>query len=203
MIKLTNICLKFERKEIFKNFSTIINTNDKVLLSAPSGSGKSTFLKLLMGFALADSGDISIYGEELTENSINSIRNKIAYLPQDISLPEMIVEDFLKMVLNFESNKHINYDQIKVLTLFKHLRLSEAILKTNTNTLSGGEKQRIGIVIMQLLERKIFLLDEVTSALNSELKDIVKEYFLKMDSTVIVVSHDRCWQETNMKRLVW
>ncbi|MCK4941335.1 ATP-binding cassette domain-containing protein, partial [candidate division WOR-3 bacterium] len=66
----------------------------------------------------------------------------------------------------------------------------------NFEKLSGGEKQRILIVIALLLKRSVFLLDEVTSALDSELKEKVRDFFLKGDDwTVMVISHDKDWLE--------
>jgi len=66
--------------------------------------------------------------------------------------------------------------------------------------LSGGEKQRIGILIALLLEREIFLLDEATSALDAGLKKKVAEHFLKHSHwTLFVISHDREWERDGVE----
>jgi len=71
--------------------------------------------------------------------------------------------------------------------------LDKSILHSDLSEISGGEKQRIAIIIALLLERKIFLLDEITSALDNESKQSVVDFFLDLDATVIAVSHDQGW----------
>jgi putative ABC transport system ATP-binding protein len=56
---------------------------------------------------------------------------------------------------------------------------------------------------MQLLNREIFLLDEITSALNSELKNFIVQYFMKMQQTIIVVSHDEIWHKQAIRKVEW
>ena len=203
MIEIKNISLNFGEKQVFSDFNLSIKKGEKVILNAPSGKGKSSLLKIIMGFVQADSGEIVISEKLLTPKNIKEIRAKIAYLPQDISLPKMKVEEFIRGVLNFESNKTIPYKKEKVEEMLVALMLPKDILNQDTSSLSGGEKQRIGILVMQLLNREIFLLDEITSALNSELKKFIADYFLKMEQTIIVVSHDEVWQQYNMRKLEW
>ena len=75
------------------------------------------------------------------------------------------------------------------------LELEDNILDKNFQELSGGEKQRIGILISLLLDRDIYLLDEVTSTLDMNLKKKIADYFLAQeDWTLLVISHDREWE---------
>lgn len=203
MIQIKNINLSFGAKQLFSNLSLSIKKGEKLLLNAPSGAGKSSLLKMIMGFVDTDSGEILVADKPLTPHNIKEIRAKIAYLPQDISYPKMKVEAFIKSVLNYESNRHIKYDTEKVKLMLVALMLPKDTLQQDTDSLSGGEKQRIGILIMQLLNREIFLLDEVTSALNIELKEFIANYFLKMEQTVIIVSHDEVWQRADLRKVGW
>lgn len=76
----------------------------------------------------------------------------------------------------------------------RELELEYDILDKNFQELSGGEKQRIGILITFLLNRDIYLLDEITSALDVNLKKKVADYFLaREDWTILEISHDREW----------
>lgn len=203
MIKLKDISLKFGGKQVFSNLNISIEKGEKVILDGPSGKGKSTLLKIIMGFVEADSGQVLVAEKALSPENIGEIRAKIAYLPQDISFPKMKVEEFIKSVLKFESNRSLSYDQKRVENMLLALKLPTETLKQSTDSLSGGERQRIGILIMQLLNREIFLLDEVTSALNSELKIFIANYFLKMKQTIILVSHDDVWQQNNLRKVEW
>jgi len=74
---------------------------------------------------------------------------------------------------------------------FACFELSEDILSKNIEELSGGEKQRIAIINALILNRKIFFLDEITSALDKVLKARTLDYFLQNpDLTVLYISHD-------------
>lgn len=203
MIKVANIGLSFADKKVFENLSFQIARGEKVLLDAPSGKGKTSLLKIMMGFITPDSGEVHINGQLLTTHNAKELRSKIAYLPQDIAFPKMNVLGFIKLVLDYESNKHIKYNENQVWEMLEHLKLPLSILKQDTLSISGGEKQRIGILIMQLLNREIFLLDELTSALNSEFKEFIANYFLQMKQTVIVVSHDEIWQQNSIRKIRW
>lgn len=203
MINLDGVNLNYQDKQLFTNLSLNIADGEKVLLDSPSGSGKSTFLKMIMGFVQPVSGAISISGRVLNPESVRDIRLQIGYLPQELNFANTSVERLIKDVLNYSSNRHIRYDEDKILGIFNELQLDEAILKQSTTSLSGGEKQRIGVTLMKLVERKIYLLDEVTSALNFELKELITAYFLKMDNTVVIVSHDDCWSQSRVKKLRW
>lgn len=203
MIKIKDISLAYGDKVIFDKFSLTMEKGEKVLLNAASGRGKSSLLKIVMGFVEVDSGQVIIDNEELSAKSVKGIRNKIAYLPQEITFPKMKVIALIKKLLSFSSNKSIIFDQVKVEKMLKDLRLTVDILQDMTDSLSGGEKQRIAILIMQLLDREIFLLDEITSALNSELKNFIVDYFLRMNKTIIVASHDDIWHKSNLKKVEW
>jgi ABC-type iron transport system FetAB ATPase subunit len=75
--------------------------------------------------------------------------------------------------------------------LFERFMLSRDLMNQPVAELSGGEKQRVALISSVLLNRRIFLLDEVTSALDPAAKAAVMEYFLpRADLTVISVSHD-------------
>jgi putative ABC transport system ATP-binding protein len=203
MIQINNINLSFGNKQVFSNLTLNIKKGEKVILNAPSGKGKSSLLKIIMGFVEPGSGDVVISDKPLNPQNIKEIRAKIAYLPQDISFPKMRVEAFINNVLDYESNRCIIYDKSKVEEMLVALKLPIDTLQQSTDSLSGGERQRIGILIMQLLNREIFLLDEVTSALNGELKVFIADYFLKMEQTIIVVSHDEVWQQNNLRKVEW
>lgn len=84
----------------------------------------------------------------------------------------------------------------------KEFELEKDTLGKNFENLSGGEKQRLGILIALMLGRDIFLLDEATSALDSELKKRVVDHFLKHeDWTLFVISHDKEWERDEVEIL--
>jgi len=197
MIKLDEVTLFFKGKKIFNKINFSLNQYDKILLRMPSGAGKSTLLKVIMGYIPIDSGKITINGLVLNSNDISKIRDDIAYISQNISFSEDSVEEYIDLIFSFKKNKSIHYSKEKLFDLFDTFKLEKSILKKSPKSLSGGEKQRIAIVLVLLLDKKILLLDEITSGLDHDLKIKVIEVIKDLDKTVIISSHDNQWLNYN------
>ena len=202
MIKFEDISLSFGGKTILSNFSLDINEGEKILLNAPSGRGKSSLIKLLLGFIRPQKGSVYYRGKKLTGNTIDSIRREIAWVNQDITLRKLRVDELLEEVGSFSSNKNINFygrlDQ-----LLEEFDLSREIMEKNIDKLSGGERQRLGLIIAILMDREIFLLDEVTSSLDSSMKKRVEDWIASTKKTVILISHDSHWNTDNFRVVRW
>ncbi|RUA09890.1 MAG: ABC transporter ATP-binding protein [Fusobacteria bacterium] len=193
MIKLENINLTLKEQIIFNNLNLNFEKNKKVLLKMPSGAGKSTLLKIIMGYLPIDSGNIIIDGEKINENNIDSIREKFAYIGQNIIFTENSVEEYINLIFSFERNKNIKFSHSYLCELLEKFDLEESLLKKSPKLLSGGEKQRLALILVLLLNREILLLDEVTSGLDHNLKVKVIEILKDLDKTIIISSHDNQW----------
>jgi UDP-glucose/iron transport system ATP-binding protein len=193
MIKLENINLKLKEQPIFINLNLHIIKNKKILLKMPSGAGKSTLLKLIMGYIPKDSGKIFIDGELLEQNNVDALRQKFAYIGQNIFFTEESVEKYIDLIFSFQKNKKINLSKSNLYELLEKFDLDKRILKKSPSLLSGGEKQRIALILVLLLDREIFLLDEVTSGLDHDLKIKVIEIIKDLNKTIIISSHDNQW----------
>ncbi|WFD09682.1 ABC transporter ATP-binding protein [Tepidibacter hydrothermalis] len=201
MIKFENINLRFDDKVIFENFNMNIKGGEKVLLKSPSGKGKSTLLKLLLGFQKIDSGEIIFDCKKLEKNNLMYFRTNIAYLSQDVELRNQNIWDLIVEIFSYKYNKHIKVTKDKFLDVANYFDLSKDIIKKEIRDLSGGERQRLGLIICILLDRKVWLLDEVTSGLDKDMKQRVVDYVLKQDKTVLIVSHDNIWSENDIVRI--
>jgi putative ABC transport system ATP-binding protein len=198
-LELVNINLKFNNKEILKNFSLTINSKDKILISANSGKGKSTLLKLLLGFEVQDSGKYLIDGKDIKEYSFFEVRKIFSYVDQDVSLRKIKVKDYLEEISKFNGN---NLNSSINVELCKYFQFDLNLLDKNIQKLSGGERARLAIIIAIMLKRPFYLLDEVTAALDSNLKSKVVSYFNNCEEGVIVISHDDIWmKDTNFRKV--
>ena len=191
MIKLEDITVKINNAYILKDFNLTIERGEKVLISGKSGIGKSTLLKLLLGFAFPDKGSIRFNDAILDKDNIWEFRKNMAYVSQDLDIGEGEVGELIDSIFMFKSNSEDTFNKESLIELMRIFELDEDILSKNYEELSGGEKQRIVIIISILLKREIFLLDEISSALDENLKKKVINYFLdQKDLTVIIISHD-------------
>ena len=193
IIRYENVSVVFDGTTIIEHFSLPVCKGDKVILRGPSGSGKSTLLKMAQGYARPDEGRVLYRTHAIDAGTAWNIRQETAYISQDTDIGEGPVRELIAGVFAYSANKKVPY-QTSLNTYLALFALDEAILEKDFRTLSGGEKQRIVIIISLLLERTIFFLDEITAALDSRMKDTVAEYFLSHeDWTVIAISHDDAW----------
>lgn len=202
MINFKNISLKFNDKIILNNFNLIVNAGEKILISGVSGKGKTTLLKLLLGFSTPNSGSILVDNLKLNEQTINIIRNKIGYMPQSTPFLNVKVEKLIHTIFNYKENLKTKLDMSILTQTLKEFNLDSNILSKNINQLSGGEKQRLAFVIIILLDRKIWILDEITSSLDQDMKEKVINYILNTNKTVILVSHDNTESLNNFRTVI-
>jgi len=203
MIRFEKVSIDFNNKRIISNFNLVINKGEKVLFRAPSGKGKSSLLKAVLGFTPLSEGIIFIDEEPITEKTAFDLRNKVAYVSQDVDLRPIVVSDYITEIYNYKYNKHLLYDQSQIEALFNYFELELSLQDKNVKDLSGGERQRLGIIIAFLLNREILLLDEVTSGLDVDLKQKVLEYIKKISVTAIIISHDEIWMDDQIKVVSW
>lgn len=202
MISFKNISIKFNNKIVLNNFNLVVNPGEKILISGVSGKGKTTLLKLLLGFSTPNSGNIFVDNLELNEQNINIIRNKIGYMPQSTPFLNVKIEKLIHTIFNFKENLKTKLDMDILIKTLKEFNLDSSILSKNINQLSGGEKQRLAFVIIILLDRKIWILDEITSSLDQDMKEKVTNYILNTNKTVILVSHDKIEALDNFRKVI-
>ena len=196
MIQFENITISFNNKTVISNFSTQIRDGEKICFVGESGSGKSTLLHAILGFVSPDKGEIRIENEAITTHSIQSIREKTAFLPQDISFPYQTVKELLISPFSFKANRKQIVTDERILSVFATLNLEEEILHKKLNEISGGQKQRVLLALIALLDKPIVLLDEPTSALDTGSVDLVIRFLKEMeDTTVVIVTHDQRFAE--------
>lgn len=201
MIEFKHICLSFEKKTIFNDFNLKVEEGEKIIISGKSGKGKSTLLKILMGYADIESGQVIYKGKIIEGKEFNKLRHEFAYVNQDVSIENGKVGQVFEHIKSYKHNGLESKDKIKP-NLFEIFELSEDLLSKEIEDLSGGERQRLGLILSIMLDRSVYLLDEVTSALDMELKEKTVAYFALCKKTVIVVSHDSVWFQSGAFRKV-
>lgn len=194
-LQLKGISLRLGGKPIFQGFNLEVAEGEKVILRGPSGSGKSTLLRLILGFVQPDTGEVRINGALLNHENIWPLRQRIAFVPQELNLGSGQVRDFIRDIFGYRANRHLKYNEAHILTLFEQFGLEPAKLQQDTSKLSGGEKQRVALITALLLGRELYLLDEATSALDEALRDRAIEYLARLEGkSMIITSHGRGWE---------
>jgi ABC-type iron transport system FetAB ATPase subunit len=195
-VQLNKLNVAFDGQPVLKNLSLSVHHGDKVTLTGPSGSGKSTVLRCILGLVVPDSGTITIFGEPVTRHNIWQKRRDIAYVAQEPDLGTGSVKEVIETPFFFRANAGLRDSLDRLPEIMERFNLPQPLLEKQITRLSGGEKQRIALVIAILLDRPIVLLDEASSALDTKNKQAVTEYLRQADSTTVLsVAHDTEWLE--------
>jgi putative ABC transport system ATP-binding protein len=203
MTEVRNVTLTLEDTTILRDVSFTVAEGEKAVIFGESGAGKTSVLKCILGIYRPQQGSILVDGSVLNEQTIGEIRRKICYMPQFIqSFAEETTLEFIERPFSFRANQHLKPNREEILKLFGKLQLREALLSMKMLSLSGGEKQRVGLVRATLLKRILFILDEVTSSIDDENREKVMDFLFPNDGiTVLSVSHDSSWKKAATKRI--
>ncbi len=194
-IIIKNLSFSYASKNILSNINLEIKRGEFIGIIGKSGVGKTTFIDILMGLLTPNTGEILADNERLCEKSAQKWLNSIGYVPQEITtLPVTIAQN---IAFGVEPDK-IDYERIK--SVINTAQLSDYILNlenginTNLNSLqslSQGQKQRLGIARALYKNPDILFLDEVTSALDVETENKITECLnaLKGQKTIIAIAH--------------
>ncbi|MDH2926764.1 thiol reductant ABC exporter subunit CydC [Lonepinella koalarum] len=193
-INVTGLHFAYADEQILSNINLSLNKGQILGIHGRSGSGKSTLLKLLMRFYDPQSGHIQINGIDLTQINTQSLRENMAYITQQTYIfNESIYENIIM------AKRHASQQQ--VIEAAKKASIHDFIMSLPEgyetkitelgNSLSDGEKQRIGIARAFLHNAPIILLDEPTSNLDSLNEAMVLQALLKVkqEKLIILVSH--------------
>lgn len=198
MIKIKGLCKTFGDRPVLKGIDLQIEKGKVIAIIGPSGTGKSTLLRCLNMLEKADSGEVEIAGNivdftKLKKMDTKMLRKKTAMVFQNSNLyrNKTAIENITEVLMN--SSKMKNDEAITIAESF--LEKVGMLHKKNVypETLSGGEKQRVGIARAMSVNPDILLFDEPTSSLDPELVievlEVIKD-LAKNDTTMLIVTHE-------------
>lgn len=189
-----HVDFSYDEEQILRDYSLEIPKNQIIGIHGQSGSGKSTLLKLLMRFWDVQKGTVTVSGKNIGELNTKNLRDMESYVTQETYLfhdsianniavgkPGAAIEEIIEA-----AKKASIHDFIMSLPEGYDTKVGEL-----GDTLSGGEKQRIGIARAFLHDAPLILLDEPTSNLDSLNEGIILKALKEScdEKTVVLVSH--------------
>lgn len=192
---MTNIALKIsdlnfsysDLPNVINNISVEIKEGEMVGLVGSNGSGKTTLFLLICGVLKPSEGNIFIFDKEIQPKKFNSDIGFVFQNPDDQLFSPTVYDDIAFGLYNMGQN----HDEVKekVLHVLKEDNLDHLIDRP-TQHLSGGEKRKICLATIQVMQPKILILDEPTSNLDMKARRELITYFNRSSITKLISSHD-------------
>jgi ATP-binding cassette, subfamily B, bacterial PglK len=180
---------------LLKDLTFFVRKGEFVALTGRSGSGKSTIIDLMLGLLEPTTGKISIRGLS-PRLAISEFQNEISYIPQDVHIfPGTVRENIQVGMGDQEVSDSKIWKVLSQVQLKNHIKSMSKGLDSQLgefgNVLSGGQRQRIGIARALLSSPKILVMDESTSALDSETEDSILKVLKNLQPrlTIVAIAH--------------
>lgn len=183
-------------KDIIDVPRLLIDKGKITTIVGASGSGKTTILRMLNKILSPTQGRIIFNDTDLGD--INSVahRRQVTMLSQNPVIFEGSIRDNLNIGLKFQARSLLSDDVL--LSMLEKVNIKKA-LDTSASILSGGEKLRLALGRVLLLNSEVYLLDEPSAALDDEMEEtivkMVTEYVKKENKTLVMVTHSRAMAE--------
>ncbi|MGC0925063.1 iron ABC transporter ATP-binding protein FetA [Pantoea agglomerans] len=191
LLDVQDVAFSVGDRQLLKPVSLQLYQGDCVLLTGPSGSGKSTFLKILASLITPTSGQLFFRNSDITTLRAEAYRRQVSYCFQTPQLFGQTVYDNLALPWQIRRQKP---QRDKLVAALESVNLSPDILNKPVEQLSGGEKQRVGLLRNLQFMPEVLLLDEVTSALDEENRlsvlSLINRISAEEKVAVVRISHD-------------
>ncbi|KAF6677505.1 iron ABC transporter ATP-binding protein FetA [Pantoea sp. SIMBA_072] len=191
LLDVQDVAFSVGDRQLLKPVSLQLYQGDCVLLTGPSGSGKSTFLKILASLITPTSGQLFFRNSDITTLRAEAYRQQVSYCFQTPQLFGQTVYDNLALPWQIRRQKP---QRDKLVAALESVNLSPDMLNKPVEQLSGGEKQRVGLLRNLQFMPEVLLLDEVTSALDEENRlsvlSLINRIAAEEKVAVVRISHD-------------
>lgn len=179
-IEFKNVSIKYD-DFCMENISYNFSKGKKYAIVGSSGSGKSSLMKALIKENFIDEGEILIDGINIKDIDISPI---ISYISQEEHIFE---DDFYNNVTCFSSYSDEKLEDVN--SYLKEEFLEPIKNNPDSSTLSGGQKGCIKFIRSYLEDKEICIFDEVFAGVDNQNMNVLKEYILKTNKTIIMITH--------------
>lgn len=184
-VTVENVSFSYDDRKVIDDATWLIGPGDRYGLLGANGAGKSTLLEIIQGKLLPQTGRVKI-GKTV----------KFAFLSQKLEELNPLGSDRVREVLSrYKSRYVIDGKEVSPATLLESLGFTSAHLNMPVNTLSGGQKRRLQLMLILLDSPNVLILDEPSNDLDTDMLVAVENVLDMWPGTLILVSHDRYLME--------
>ena len=194
-IRMDNVTFRYAKgdREVMSNFSHDFRPGTKTAILGTTGAGKTTLFRLILNFIQSDSGEVTFYGNGFSHAADKSMRKNVVFVPQGNTLISGTIRNNLLMAKPDASDEelHTALHTSCADFVFDLPQGIDTVLSEHGGGLSEGQAQRIAIARGLLRPGAVFLLDEISSALD---EDTERELFSRLfaarpSTTILLITH--------------
>ena len=194
-IRMDNVTFRYAKgdREVMSNFSHDFHPGTKTAILGTTGAGKTTLFRLILNFIQPDSGEVTFYGNGFNHAADKSMRKNVVFVPQGNTLISGTIRNNLQMAKPDASDEelHTALHTSCADFVFDLPQGIDTVLSEHGGGLSEGQAQRIAIARGLLRPGAVFLLDEISSALD---EDTERELFSRLftarpSTTILLITH--------------
>ncbi|MFV0469492.1 MAG: ABC transporter ATP-binding protein [Dysgonomonas sp.] len=191
MIDVNNISKSYSKKVAVDGLSFQLSKGDIVGFLGSNGAGKSTTMKILAGTLNPDNGNVSVFGHDIINDSMNAKR-RIGYLPEDNPLyGNMYVREYLEYISDIYS---VSNKKDAISKIIENTGLQNEYRK-KISTLSKGNRQRVGLAQALIHDPDFLILDEPTTGLDPNQQVEIRDMLANLGSEKIIFFSSHILQE--------
>ena len=187
IFRLEDIGFKVNNQQILENISLTVHKGDIVTVTGPSGGGKSTLLLIS-----PTSGKIYYKEKEISTYEPTEYRKQVSYFFQNAVLFDQTVRQNLSFPADIREE---NFDEVRAKEGLETVQLPSTYLDKPVKDLSGGEKQRVALIRNLMYPPEVLLMDEVTSSLDKENREIILSFIRRLNEeeqvTILWITHNQ------------
>ena len=194
-IRMDNVTFRYAKgdREVMSNFSHDFRPGTKTAILGTTGAGKTTLFRLILNFIQPESGEVTFYGNGFSHAADKSMRKNVVFVPQGNTLISGTIRNNLLMAKPDASDEelHTALHTSCADFVFDLPQGIDTVLSEHGGGLSEGQAQRIAIARGLLRPGAVFLLDEISSALD---EDTERELFSRLfaarpSTTILLITH--------------
>jgi ATP-binding cassette subfamily F protein uup len=181
VIEAENLSQSYDGKQLFENFTTLIQRGDRIGIIGPNGCGKSTLLSILLKRSEPEQGEVKL-GTNLEIAFFDQLRSQ---LDEEESVVQNVGQGSDHVDIN-GSRKHI-------IGYLQDFLFTPERARTPVKALSGGERNRLLLAKLFTQPANLLVMDEPTNDLDAETLELLEDLLLNYSGTLLLVSHDRAF----------
>lgn len=196
-IRLENVCYSYGEDQAIKNVNLEIKYGEFVAIIGHIGSGKSTMIQMLNGLKIPSKGSLYFEGKKVTKKDYKSgkLMNKVSIVfqfPEQQLFEKTVIKDVCYGLKNRDLSEEERLKKAK--EALKMVKIDESNFYSSPFELSGGQKRRVAIAGVLVMDLDVIVLDEPTAGLDpigkKDILGILKDLNKNHNKTIVLVSHD-------------